>query len=50
MGLPPEVTEANNHWRKYDKAKARKPKLEMHEYHTDVELSVRQLLRYSASM
>ena len=50
MGVPPEVTDANNRWRKFERAKARKPKLEMREHYTDVELSVRQLLRYSENM
>lgn len=50
MGVPEDVINANNRWRKHEKAKARKAKLEMVEHYTDVTLSVRQLLRYSENM
>ena len=37
----------NNRWRKVERAGARKPKLRMREYYTDVLVSLESLLRYS---
>jgi hypothetical protein len=50
-GVPPEVTNANNRWRKVESAKLRKAtSLSMQEQYTDVSLTLNQLLRYSAEM
>ena len=49
-GLPPEVSEANNRWRKFERAKAAEPSLSMREKYTDVKLAVNSLLRYSQEM
>ena len=50
-GVPPEVTDANNRWRKIERAKSMKAtSLSMQEQYTDVTLTLNQLLRYSAEM
>jgi hypothetical protein len=50
-GVPPEVTDANNRWRKMERAKSMKAtSLSMQEQYTDVTLTLNQLLRYSAEM
>ena len=40
----------NNRWRKVEKAGARKPKLTMREYYTDVLVSLESFLRYSQAL
>ena len=47
-GLPPEVIDANNRWRKFHKAGASRPSLSMREHFTDIRLTLNQLLRYSS--
>lgn len=50
-GVPPEVTDANNRWRKIERAKSMKASsLSMQEQYTDVNLTLNQLLRYSSEM
>jgi len=49
-GLPPDVVDANNRWRKFERAESMQPTLSMREHYTDVELSLNQLLRYSMEM
>ena len=50
-GVPPEITDANNRWRKIERAKSMKASsLSMQEQYTDVNLTLNQLLRYSAEM
>ena len=49
--VPPDVTEANNRWRKYERAKGSEPgSLSMREKYTDVSLAVNHLLAYSMEM
>jgi hypothetical protein len=50
MGLSPDVIDTNNRWRKFERARAMQPSLNMREHYTDVLLSLKQLLRYSEAM
>jgi hypothetical protein len=50
MGLTPDVIDANNRWRKFERAGAMQPSLSMREHYTDILLSLRHLLRYSEAM
>jgi hypothetical protein len=47
-GLPPEVIDLNNRWRKFHKAGASRPTLTMRDHYSDVRLTINQSLRYSA--
>ncbi len=47
-GLPPEVIEANNRWRKFHQAGASRPSLSMREHYADIRLTLNQSLRYSS--
>jgi hypothetical protein len=47
-GLPPEVIDLNNRWRKFHKAGASRPTLAMRDHYSDVRLTLNQSLRYSA--
>ena len=50
-GVPPEIIDANNRWRKVERAESMKTtSLSMQEQYTDVTLTLNQLLRYSAEM
>jgi hypothetical protein len=49
-GVKPEVIEANNRWRKVEKAKGKKVGLEMREHYTDVRLILDQLLQFSKAL
>ncbi len=46
-GLPPEVIDANNRWRKFHQAGASRPTLAMREHYSDIRLMLNQFLRYS---
>jgi hypothetical protein len=47
-GLPPDVIDANNRWRKFHKAGASRPSLSMREHYADIRLTLNQSLRYSS--
>ncbi len=47
-GLPPEVIDLNNCWRKFHKAGASRPTLMMRDHYSDMRLMLNQSLRYSA--
>ena len=49
-GLPPEVIDANNRWRKVHQAGANMPTLVMREHYTDVRLTLQQRLRFSRAL
>ena len=48
QGLPPDVIDLNNRWRKFYHAGASKPSLSMRDHYTDIRLTLKQSLRYSA--
>jgi hypothetical protein len=50
MGLSTDIIDSNNRWRKFERAHAMQPSLNMREHYTDMLLSLRQLLRYSEAM
>jgi hypothetical protein len=50
QGLPPEVIDANNRWRKFQQAGASRPTLTMRDHYSDVRLTLKQSLRYSACL
>jgi hypothetical protein len=50
QGLPPEVIDANNRWRKFHRAGASRPTLQMRDHYADVRLTLKQTLRYSSSL
>jgi hypothetical protein len=47
-GLPPEVIDLNNRWRKFHKAGASRPTLSMRDHYSDIRLTLKQSLRYSS--
>jgi hypothetical protein len=47
-GLAPDILDANNQWRKFNKARASRPSLSMREYYADIQLMLNQSLKYSA--
>ena len=49
-GVEPEVIEANNRWRKVEKAKGKKVSLEMREHYADVRLILNELLKFSTAL
>jgi len=49
-GLPPDVIDANNRWRKMHLAGANKPSLAMRDHYTDVRLTLQQRLRFSRAL
>jgi hypothetical protein len=50
QGLPPEVIDMNNRWRKFYRAGASRPSLSMRDHYSDVRLTLNQSLRYSAAL
>jgi hypothetical protein len=50
LGLPKEVTDANNRWRRVEGAGASNPSLPMQQHYTDVTLILNQLLRFSENL
>jgi hypothetical protein len=50
QGLPPEVINLNNCWRKFYQAGASRPSLTMRDHYSDVRLTLNQSLRYSAAL
>jgi hypothetical protein len=48
--VPPEVVEAQNRWRKIERAKGKKPSLAMIETYADIEQLIPTLVRYSAML
>jgi hypothetical protein len=48
QGLPPDVIDANNRWRRFNQSGAGCPSLSMREHYTDVRLTFNKSLRYSA--
>jgi hypothetical protein len=50
QGIPPEVIDMNNRWRRFHRAGASKPSLCMRDHYTDVRLTLNQSLRYSAAL
>jgi len=50
MGLPTDVIEANNRWRKFNNSGASRPSLSMKEHYTDVALTLNQRLRFSENL
>jgi len=49
-GVPSEVIDLNNRWRKFHRAGGSRPTLTMREHYSDVRLTLNQSLRYSASL
>ena len=49
-GVPPDVIEINNRWRKAAQAGSSKPSEKMIEHYTDVRLALNYLLKYSAAL
>lgn len=50
VGLPQDVIEANNRWRKHMRSKGMVPGMPMMERHTDAKASVVSLMRFSKSL
>ncbi len=50
QGLPPEVIDTNNRWRKFHRAGASRPSLTMRDHYADVRLTLKQSLRYSSCL
>jgi hypothetical protein len=50
VGVPKEVIEANNRWRKHSRARGLTPGMSMMERYTDVKASVPALIRFSGSL
>jgi hypothetical protein len=50
QGLPPEVIDANNRWRKFHWSGASRPTLPMRDHYADVWLTLKQSLRYSSCL
>jgi hypothetical protein len=50
QGLPPEVIDLNNRWRKFQKAGASRPTLAMRDHYSDVRLTLNQALHYLAAV
>jgi hypothetical protein len=48
QGLPPEVIDLNNRWRKFQRAGASRPTLSMRDHYSDIRLTLNQALRYSS--
>ena len=48
--VPPEVVDAQNRWRKIERAKGKKPSLAMIETYADIEQLIPMLVRYSAML
>jgi hypothetical protein len=48
QGLPPEVIDLNNRWRKFQRSGAARPSLSMRDHYSDIRLTLKQALRYSA--
>ncbi len=46
-GLPPDVIDENNRWRKFHQAGASKPGLKMREHYTDIRLTLNHRLMFS---
>jgi hypothetical protein len=49
-GVPPEVIDSNNRWRKVEQAGSMQPSLSMREHYMDVQLALNQFLRYSIEL
>ncbi len=49
-GVPPEVIDANNRWRRKNQAGASRPTLTMREHYTDVKLTLKNRLRFSKAL
>ena len=47
-GMPQEVNEANNRWRKRSRAKGMKPSMSMMEHYSDTKVGILSLIRVSA--
>ena len=47
-GMPQQVIEANNRWRKLSRAKGMKPSMSMMEHYSDAKVCVPTLIRFSA--
>ena len=50
VGIPSEVIEANNRWRKHCRSKGLTPGMSMMERYTDAKASVPALIRFSSSL
>jgi hypothetical protein len=49
-GVKPDVTDANNRWRKMNQAGASRPTLTMREHYTDVRLMLKHRLIFSKAL
>jgi hypothetical protein len=49
-GVPPDVIDANNRWRKMNRAGSSRPSMTMREHYTDVRLTLNHLLRFSRAL
>lgn len=49
-GVPPEVIDLNNRWRKFLKSGASRPTLAMRDHYSDIRLTLNQSLRYSSAL
>ncbi len=50
QGLTPDVIDANNRWRRFNRSGAARPSLTMREHYSDVRLTLNQSLKYSACL
>jgi hypothetical protein len=50
QGVEPQVVEANNRWRKEERARGGNPHLSMMDYYTDIKQSLPLLLKFSAPL
>jgi hypothetical protein len=48
--IPKEVIEANNRWRKHEKARGMRPGMCMMEHYSDAKASVKMLIRFSQGL
>jgi hypothetical protein len=49
-GLPPDVIDVNNRWRKMHMAGANQPAMSLREHYTDVRLTLNQRLKFSRAL
>jgi len=49
-GVPPEIIDSNNRWRRVEKAGTRRASMAMQEHYTDVQISLDKLLIYSSAL
>ncbi len=49
-GVPPDVIEANNRWRKVNQAGASQPMLSMNDHYTDIRLTLKHRFKFSSHL